>query len=132
MSARTVHELQKIMGTNGVDLTFATYPAANSQSECQIRNSTRMLILASGPLILIFAKLSAEKRMRMLEPDHWHGYNPGVGFHLKFLDGIAVALQELQMGDTRPKTDRLNAHALILKRWTSVVDEGGASGQDHF
>src|ERR1700722_17898077 len=29
-------------GASGVDLTFATLPAANSQSECQILNSTRI------------------------------------------------------------------------------------------
>src|SRR5689334_17345904 len=33
----------------GVDLTFATHPAASSQSECQILNSTRILYL---PVVL--------------------------------------------------------------------------------
>src|SRR5688572_17221330 len=35
------HELRKQRGTSGVDLTFATYLAARSRSECQIQNSTR-------------------------------------------------------------------------------------------
>jgi hypothetical protein len=34
-----------IPGTSGVDLTFATRLATNSESECQIPNSTRNLYL---------------------------------------------------------------------------------------
>ena len=41
---------------SGVDLIFATYLAANSQSECQIRNSTRNICLLVVLLILTFAK----------------------------------------------------------------------------
>jgi hypothetical protein len=40
-------------------LTFATHFAANPASECQIQNSTRNLIVASGPLILTFARTPA-------------------------------------------------------------------------
>jgi hypothetical protein len=46
---------------SGVDLTFATHPTASSLSECQILNSTRKHTFASGPLILTFAKVRAEK-----------------------------------------------------------------------
>jgi hypothetical protein len=34
-----------ITSTSGVDLTFATHPAASSQRECQILNSTGILYL---------------------------------------------------------------------------------------
>ncbi|WP_319799213.1 hypothetical protein, partial [Nitrobacter sp.] len=37
---------------SGVNLTFATHFAANLSGECHIQNSTRNLIVASGPLIL--------------------------------------------------------------------------------
>jgi hypothetical protein len=38
-----------------VNLIFATHLAANPASECQTQNSTRNLMVASGPLILTFA-----------------------------------------------------------------------------
>jgi hypothetical protein len=44
----------------GVDLTFATYLAAISSSQCQIQNSTSSLNLLVVPLILPFAKVTAE------------------------------------------------------------------------
>src|ERR1700733_8333660 len=46
---------------SGVDLTFVTHLAASSSSECQIQNSTRNFISTSGPLILAFANVAAEK-----------------------------------------------------------------------
>jgi len=46
---------------SGVDLTFATLQAARSQRERQIQGSTRVNILASGPLIPTFAKVLAAK-----------------------------------------------------------------------
>jgi hypothetical protein len=45
---------------SGVDLTFATSVAANSQRECQILNSTRNVYLLVVLLILTFAKVAAE------------------------------------------------------------------------
>jgi hypothetical protein len=45
----------------GADLTFATLQAARSQRERQIQSSTRVNILASGPLIPTFAKVLAAK-----------------------------------------------------------------------
>jgi len=44
---------------SGVDLTFATDPAARARRECQIH---QQLMLASVPLILTFAKSPAEMR----------------------------------------------------------------------
>ena len=45
---------------SGVDLTFATYLAASSSSECQIQNSTGNLYLLVVLLILTFAKVATE------------------------------------------------------------------------
>ena len=55
---------------SGVNLTFATHFAANLSGECQIQNSTRNLIVASGPLILTFARTPYGNGMQMLELDH--------------------------------------------------------------
>jgi hypothetical protein len=46
---------------SGADLTFATLQAARPQRERQIQSSTRVNILASGPLIPTFAKVLAAK-----------------------------------------------------------------------
>jgi len=45
----------------GVDLTFAIYLAASSESECQILNSTKNMYLLVVLSILTFTKVTPEK-----------------------------------------------------------------------
>jgi len=47
----------RVAAASGVDLTFATLQATDSQYECKIQNSTRNIYLLMVLLILTFAKV---------------------------------------------------------------------------